>query len=189
MSSAARVTKGNVFLRSPGNRMKLHISTHSPCDTMIALLNSNDSLFGTPYESFGLRSVWMPGTTRYSLLVQRAYSTLKPIRMSDDKKCVDILAVFMPPRSRSQCPASPFIISHRSRTKLSEAIQYKTNLVIYSRYEISHKTDDPASRPLPNFRLLEIQWILHRDDFRDDDDNSDDIAEALRNREMANYIL
>jgi hypothetical protein len=33
---------------------------------------------------------------------------------------------------------------------------------ICSGYEISLKTDGPVSRPLPDFRLLEMQWYLHR---------------------------
>jgi hypothetical protein len=66
---------------------------------------------------------------------------------------------------------------------------------IRSGYEISLKTDDPVSLPLPDIRLLEMQWFLHRvtamsgaaepqDNFHDDDDNSDDDAEALQNRRI-----
>ena len=53
------------------------------------------------------------------------------------------------------------------------------------RDEISLETDDPVTRPLPDFRLLEMQWFLHRvaamsgaaepqDNFRGGGDDSDE---------------
>ncbi|KAF2180121.1 hypothetical protein K469DRAFT_753606 [Zopfia rhizophila CBS 207.26] len=77
---------------------------------------------------------------------------------------------------------------------LAKLFNHMDDTKIHSGCEISLETDDPVSRPLPDFRLLEMQWFLHRvaaisgaaepqDDFHDDDDNSDDdIVEALRNR-------
>ena len=75
---------------------------------------------------------------------------------------------------------------------LAKLFNHETDTKIHSGCEISLETDDPVSRPLPDFRLLEMQWFLHRmtamsgaaelqDDFYDDDDNGDDdIAEALQ---------
>ncbi|EXJ93959.1 hypothetical protein A1O1_02352 [Capronia coronata CBS 617.96] len=56
--------------------------------------------------------------------------------------------------------------------------------------EIRTETDDPSSRPLPDFQLLEMQWILNRvtatsgaaeqdDDFQDDTDSDGDEAGDL----------
>jgi hypothetical protein len=58
--------------------------------------------------------------------------------------------------------------------------------------EISLTTDDPVSQPLPDLRLLEMQWFLHRvtamsgaaepqDDFHDKDSN-DNFMQALQDR-------
>jgi hypothetical protein len=61
----------------------------------------------------------------------------------------------------------------------------ETNKKLCSGDEISLGTDDPVERRLSDFKLLEMQWFLHRvaamsgaakpqDDFSDDGDNSDD---------------
>jgi hypothetical protein len=130
---------------------------------------------------------------------ERAYFALKPIRISDDKKRLDIQFFWLPANpyvpgvnilqvpslsASSQGPSS----RGPNSTILSNSESQKA---ICSGEEISLETDDPVSRPLPDFRLLEMQWFLHRvtamsgaaepkDDFHDDSD--DDIAEALQNR-------
>ena len=62
-----------------------------------------------------------------------------------------------------------------------------TNKRIHSGDEIYLETSDPKRLPLPDLRLLEMQWILHRvtalsgaaeprDDFGEDTDDDWDIA-------------
>ena len=62
--------------------------------------------------------------------------------------------------------------------------------IICSGDKISLETDDPVAHPLPNFKWLEMQWVLHGvsamsaaaepwDDFFDDSD--DDLPVALQN--------
>jgi hypothetical protein len=64
--------------------------------------------------------------------------------------------------------------------------------IICSGDEFSLETDDPVLRPLPDFRLLEMQWFLHRvtamsgaaeiqDEF--DDDSDDDITTRWQDQE------
>jgi hypothetical protein len=126
----------------------------------------------------------------------RAYFALKPIRISDDKKCLDVQFFWLsskplfPGVNVLQVPSLPEDLDQGP-----ESVNlFNGDTEIHSGCEISLKTDDPVSRPLPDFRLLEMQWFLHRvtamsgavelqDDFHYDDDYSDDgIAEAPQNR-------
>ncbi|KAF2189132.1 hypothetical protein K469DRAFT_701685 [Zopfia rhizophila CBS 207.26] len=124
-----------------------------------------------------------------------AYFALKPIRMSDDKKRLDIQFFWL--SSTPHVPGVnvlqvPSLSALDQGPNLAKLFNHETNIPICSGYEISLETDDPVSRPLPDFRLLEMQWFLHRvtamsgaaepqDDFHDDD-SDDDIVEALQNR-------
>ncbi|KAF2190392.1 hypothetical protein K469DRAFT_623444 [Zopfia rhizophila CBS 207.26] len=129
---------------------------------------------------------------------ERAYFALKPIGISDDKKRLGVQFFWLPPRSHSpevnilQVPLLPADLDQGPN--LAMIFNHQTRKEIRSGDEISLETDDPESRPLPDFRLLEMQWFLHRvtamsgaaepqDDFHDDDDNSDDdIVKVLQNR-------
>ncbi|KAF2180008.1 hypothetical protein K469DRAFT_715607 [Zopfia rhizophila CBS 207.26] len=127
---------------------------------------------------------------------ERAYFALKPIRISDDKKRLDVQFFWLPsnPHVRGvdilQVPSLPDL---DQGPNLARLFNHETGAKISSRCEISLETDDPVSRPLPDFRILEMQWFLHRvtamsgaaepqDDCHDDDDSDDNIAEALQNR-------
>ncbi|KAF2177893.1 hypothetical protein K469DRAFT_754850 [Zopfia rhizophila CBS 207.26] len=127
---------------------------------------------------------------------ERAYFALKPIRMSDDKKRLDIQFFWLSVNPRvtgvnvSQVPLLPANLDQGPN--LVKLFNNETDTKIHSGCEISLKTDDPALRPLPDFRLLEMQWFLHRvtaisgaaelqDDFYDND-SDDDIATASQNR-------
>ncbi|KAF2194206.1 hypothetical protein K469DRAFT_744878 [Zopfia rhizophila CBS 207.26] len=130
---------------------------------------------------------------------EKAYFALKPIRMSDDKKRLDIQFFWLSSNPHVHVPEVnilqvPSLSALDQGPNLAKLFNHETNMPICSGYEISLETDDPVSRPLPDFRLLEMQWFLHRvtamsgaaepqDDLHDDDDNSDDdIVEALQNR-------
>ncbi|KAF2184436.1 hypothetical protein K469DRAFT_688896 [Zopfia rhizophila CBS 207.26] len=128
---------------------------------------------------------------------EKAYFALKPIRISEDKKRLDIQFFWLssnPYVPRVNILQVPSLSALDRGPNLARLFNHETCAKISSGYEISLQTDDPVSRPLPDFRLLEMQWFLHRvtamsgaaepqDDCHDDDDNSDDdIVEALQNR-------
>jgi hypothetical protein len=127
----------------------------------------------------------------------RAYFALKPIRMSDDKKRLDIQFFWL--SSNPHVPEVnilqiPSLIANLDQgPNLAKLFNHETDTKIHSGCEISLETDDPVSRPLPDFNLLEMQWFLHRvtamsgaaepqNDFHDDESSDDDIVEALQNR-------
>jgi hypothetical protein len=126
---------------------------------------------------------------------ERAYFALKPIRISDDKKRLDIQFFWL--SSNTPIPGVnilqvPLLSALDQGPNLAKLFNHETNTKIYSRYEISLETNDPVLRPLPDFRLLEMQWFLHRvtalsgaaeaqDDLHDDDSDKD-IAIALQDR-------
>ena len=73
---------------------------------------------------------------------------------------------------------------------LAKLWNHETDMKIHSGCEISLETDDPVSQPLPDLRLLEMQWVLHRvtamsgaaeplDHFHDNGDGDGDVEEAL----------
>ncbi|OCK79258.1 hypothetical protein K432DRAFT_270588, partial [Lepidopterella palustris CBS 459.81] len=115
---------------------------------------------------------------------EKAYFALKPIRISDDKRRLDIQFFWLPlynHASQVRILQRPSLPSGLDRgpyfTKLWNVYTEKK---ICSGDEIFLETDDPVARPLPDFRLLEMQWFLHRvtaisgaaepqDDFRGDD--------------------
>jgi hypothetical protein len=66
-------------------------------------------------------------------------------------------------------------------------LHFPTKQIIYSGQKFSLTTDDPKIHPLPDYGLLEMQWILQRvvamsgaAEIYDDFDNDDDDAMALR---------
>lgn len=129
---------------------------------------------------------------------ERGYFALKPIRLSDDKKRLDVQFFWLQQHKFAsqvnilQTPSLPKGLDQGPN--FAKLWNHQTDKKICSGDEISLETDDPATRPLPDFKVLEMQWFLHRvtamsgaaeplDDFCDDGDNSDDdVAMELRNR-------
>jgi hypothetical protein len=126
---------------------------------------------------------------------ERAYFALKPIRLSDDKKRLDVQFFWLSSNPHvssvktSDVPSLSANLDHGPG--LTKLFDDKTGAEIRSGSEISLKTDDPVSRPLPDFRLLEMQWFLHRvtaisgateprDDLYDGSDGNSDVEEDLR---------
>ena len=122
---------------------------------------------------------------------EKAYFALEPIRLSDDKKRLDIQFYWMPSdnyASQVGILQRPLLPADKDQGPIPVPVMLhncETNKTIRSGDKISLETDDPVERPLPDFKLLEMQWFLHRvaamsgaakpqDDFRDDGDNSDD---------------
>ena len=117
----------------------------------------------------------------------KAYFALQPIELSDDKKRLDVKFHWMLRRSRYShnvdilTPPSPLEdLDGGSDIKL---FHFPTDQRIRSGDMISLTTDDPVTRPLPHYGLLEMQWIMQRvtamsgaaeiyDDFNDDDDDA-----------------
>ena len=126
---------------------------------------------------------------------ERAYFALKPVKLSEDKKRLDIQFYWLPatpPGTRVDIIRVPSISASDRGRNLTRLFNNETCTVISSGNEISLETDDPTLRPLPDFRLLEMQWFLHRvtalsgaaepqDDFYNED-SDDDIATTLQDR-------
>ncbi|KIW25570.1 uncharacterized protein PV07_08736 [Cladophialophora immunda] len=120
----------------------------------------------------------------------KAYFALKPIQMSDDKKRLDIEFHWLssnPYAERvdlAQVPSLAITDHGPNETRLFDV---QTLEVISSGQQICLTTDDPELRPLPNMKLLEMQWYLHRvtamsgagdlpDDFFHQSDDEDDVG-------------
>ena len=117
----------------------------------------------------------------------KAYFALQPIELSDDKKRLDVKFYWMLRRSEYSHkvdiltpPSSLEDLDGGSDIKL---FHFPTDQRIRSGDMISLTTDDPVTRPLPHYGLLEMQWILQRvtamsgaaeiyDDFNNDDDDA-----------------
>jgi HNH endonuclease len=124
---------------------------------------------------------------------ERAYFVLKPIRISDDKKRRDVQFFWLlsnPHVLGVNILQAPSLSAPDHGPNLARLFNHETISQICSGDEISLKTDDPVLRPLPDFRLLEMQWVLHRvtalsgaaepqDDFHDKD-RDDEIMSALQ---------
>jgi hypothetical protein len=126
---------------------------------------------------------------------ERAYFALKPIRISDDKKRLDVQFFWLssnPYVPRINILQAPSLSAPDHGPNLARLFNHETISQICSGDEISLETDDPVLRPLPNFMLLEMQWFLHRvtamsgaaepqDDFHDKD-RDNDVVSALQDR-------
>jgi hypothetical protein len=117
---------------------------------------------------------------------EKAHFALKPIRLSDDMKRLDIQFFWLAKGNHTsevrilQRPLLPVDLNQGPNiTKLFNVLTEKS---ICSGDVISLETDDPVAHPLPNLRLLEMQWFLNRvaamsgaaepqDDFGDDSDD------------------
>jgi hypothetical protein len=121
----------------------------------------------------------------------KAYFALKPIQLSDDKQRLDVEFHWLPQYNYSPhidiltSPLSPERSDNRSNIGL---LHMTTHEIFYSGMKISLTTDDPVTRPLPHFALLEMQWILHRvtamsggAEIYEDFDNDDDDAMVVQN--------
>ena len=111
----------------------------------------------------------------------KSYFALQPIELSDDKKRLDVKFHWMPRRKCSQVDLLTPPLSFEGLEGGSHIglFNLPSRREIYSGDRISITTDDPKTRPLPDYGLLEMQWILHRvsamsgaaeiyDDFDDD---------------------
>jgi hypothetical protein len=96
---------------------------------------------------------------------ERAYFALKPIRISDDKTRLDIQFFWLssnPHIGGVDILQAPSLSASDQGPNLTRLFNNETCAVISSGDEISLQTDDPVRRPLPDFKLLEMQWFLHR---------------------------
>jgi len=123
---------------------------------------------------------------------EKAHFALKPIELSDDKKRLDIQFFWLARGNHAsevailQRPPLPVHLDHGPN--VTKLFNVQTDQKICSGDQISLETNDAVAHPLPDPRLLDMQWILHRvqaisaaaepqDDFGDDSD--DDLAAAL----------
>jgi hypothetical protein len=130
---------------------------------------------------------------------ERAYFALKPIRISDDKKRLVIQFFWLSSASRISrvnIPDAPLLSAPVHGPNSTRLFNNETYAVIKPGDEIVLETDDAVSRPLPDFRLLGMQWFLHRvtamsgaaesqNDFHDED--SDDNIMTARQDQLDMY--
>jgi hypothetical protein len=127
---------------------------------------------------------------------ERAYFALEPKEISDDKKRLTVKFFWLPRNQYSpkvDILRPPSISEDLDGRHLGLALwNFHTDKRIRSGDEIYLETNDPETLPLPDLRILEMQWMLHRvaalsgaaeprDDFGDDTD--DDWDMALRSEE------
>ncbi|KAF2804494.1 uncharacterized protein BDZ99DRAFT_341644, partial [Mytilinidion resinicola] len=95
----------------------------------------------------------------------QAYFALKPIRISEDKKCLEVQLFWLLQNARRptvQVQTVPSLAALDLGPNSVKLFDNQTNQLISSGSEISLTTDDPVLRPLPDMALLEMQWFLHR---------------------------
>jgi hypothetical protein len=120
---------------------------------------------------------------------EKAHFALKPIGLSDDMKRLDMQFFWLAKGNYTskvhilQRPLLPVDLNQGPNVTMLYNVQ--TRKEVCSGDKISLETDDPVLHPLPNLRLLEMQWFLNRvaamsgaaepqDDFGDDGDDGDD---------------
>jgi hypothetical protein len=123
---------------------------------------------------------------------EKAHFALKPIGLSDDKKRLDIQFFWLAKGNRTSQVAilqrPPLPVQLDQGPNMTMLLNVQTKQIICSGDQISLETDDPVAHPLPDLKLLEMQWVLNRvaaisaaaepqDDFGDDSD--DDLPVAL----------
>ena len=118
---------------------------------------------------------------------ERAYFALEPKEISNDKKRLTV-KFFWLPRNQQYSPKvdilrTPLIPEDLDGRHLGIGLwNFHTDKRIRSGDEIYLETNDPERLPLPDLRILEMQWILHRvtalsgaaeprDDFGEDADD------------------
>lgn len=129
----------------------------------------------------------------------KAHFALKPIEVSHNKKRLDIQFFWLAKGNRAsqvnilQRPLSPVYLNQGPN--VTKLLNVQTNRTLCSGDQISLETNDPVTQPLPDLRLLDMQWILHRlqamsaaaeaqDDFDDDSESDDDLAAELTEDEL-----
>jgi hypothetical protein len=117
---------------------------------------------------------------------ERASFALEPREISDDKKRLKVKFFWLPLYQQSSrvdllhTPSIPEDLDQGPRGLKMWNVQ--TEKKICSGDEICLETNDPERLPLPDWRLLDMQWILHRvaamsgaaeprDDLDEDDDD------------------
>ena len=120
----------------------------------------------------------------------KAYFALQPIKLSDDKKRLDVIFHWMPQGKYLDVDLlrRPSALEDLDRGSNIRLFHFLTGRPICSGDTFSLTTDDPVMHPLPDYGLLEMQWILQRlaamsgaAEIYDDFDNDDDDTMALRN--------
>jgi hypothetical protein len=122
---------------------------------------------------------------------ERAYFALEPKEISNDKKRLTVKFYWLPRYQYSDevdILCSPLIPEDLDGENHGVGLwNLSTKKQICSGDEIYLETNDPERLPLPDLRILEMQWILHRvtalsgaaesrDDFGEDTDRDWDIA-------------
>jgi hypothetical protein len=95
----------------------------------------------------------------------RAYFALKPIRISDDKKRLDVQLFWLssnPSASEVSLLQIPPLSASDQGPNSTKLWNVDSEKKLCSGDIVSFETDDPVTRPLPDIRLLEMQWFLHR---------------------------
>jgi len=130
---------------------------------------------------------------------EKAHFALKPIRLSDDNKRLDVQFFWLvkgnhtPVVSILQHPS--LSVDLRRGPNRTVLVNADTLRVICSGDEISLETSNAEQYPLPDVRLLEMQWFLHRvaamsgaaeprDDFGDDSDDDFSMAPVKKTGNM-----
>jgi hypothetical protein len=96
---------------------------------------------------------------------EKGYFALKPIKLSDDKKSLEIKFYWLKIRNRGDTTILQRpILSGESKNgpNMTKLMNCDNEKVICSRDRIFLKTNKPEEYPLTNFQLLEVQWFLHR---------------------------
>ena len=92
--------------------------------------------------------------------------TLKPIRLSDDKKRLDMHLFWLAKRNHTSqatiLQRPPLPVHLDQGPNVTKLFNVQTNEIICSGDQISLETDDPVAHPLPDLSLLDMQWVLHR---------------------------
>ncbi|KAL9113725.1 MAG: hypothetical protein Q9227_002170 [Pyrenula ochraceoflavens] len=119
----------------------------------------------------------------------KACFALKPLKISDDHKRLDIQFFWLPTNRYERAKAimdQPALLAS-STDRGPNSVKLFNNInerKLRTGDKITLETDDTDKYPLPSFELLEMQWFLHRvaamsaaaeprDDFNDDDDDND----------------
>ena len=91
---------------------------------------------------------------------------LKPLELSADKRRLKLEFVWFPLHKNSssvdifECPSIPHGLSH-GPNKI-ELWNVETRQILRSGDEIWLETDDPLLKPLPDWRILDMQWVFQR---------------------------
>ena len=117
---------------------------------------------GGTEEVFNLMC-FAPTVHRYH---ERAYFALEPKEISDDKKCLTVKFFWLPQHKKLLVPLlhTPSIPEdlEDGRCRRTGLWNVESGERILSGSEICLETTDPVKLPLPDLRLLEMQWFLHR---------------------------